>query len=83
MRDGVDREADGVGGEDVGECLTAQRESASAAEGRIRSGEEEEEEEEPAAAAAPARMEGGKSGGARLVAGGRGGLRLKMRHNFA
>jgi phage protein D len=82
MRDGVDREADGVGGEDVGECLTAQRESASAAEGRIRSGEEEEEEE-PAAAAAPARMEGGKSGGARLVAGGRGGLRLKMRHNFA
>jgi phage protein D len=82
MRDGVDREADGVGGEDVGECLTAQRESASAAEGRIRSGEEEEEEE-PAAAAAPARMKGGKSGGARLVAGGRGGLRLKMRHNFA
>jgi hypothetical protein len=82
MRDGVDREADGVGGEDVGECLTAQRESASAAEGRIRSGEEEEEEE-PAAAAAPARMEGGKSGGARLVAGGRGRLRLKMRHNFA
>jgi hypothetical protein len=32
---------------------------------------------------AAARMEGGKSGGARLVAGGRGGLRLKMRHNFA